>query len=191
VREGGPRTAIRRWIDSFLLEHMRDCSARDLVPQIAQSTLNSRTPPGRIFMGETENETTNCLRSARPTGRAFTRAVIFPCDQAPVPPEQSFRRDDWNDFSQRVDASVFRFSCEPDTLTIGKARLPSELFPKDFDLLPQVIYQELLVSVNLAGQEEQAELQNVHRYSSAALSRPSGPIFGHYGMLRYYHRKAA
>ena len=107
--------------------------------------------PGWIFTGETENETTECLRGPGPTGRALTRAVIFPRDQAPVPPEQSFRSNDWNDFAQRVDASEFRFGCEPDALTIGKARLPSELFPKDFDLLQQVIYQELLVSINLAG----------------------------------------
>jgi hypothetical protein len=97
-----------------------------------------------------------------------------------VPPEQSFRSDDWKDFAQLVDASEFRFSCEPDALTIGKARFPPELFPKDFDLLQQVINQELLVSVNLARQKEQAELQNVHRYSSAALSRPCGSIFGPY-----------
>ena len=73
-------------------------------------------------MGETENETTNRLCGARPTGQEFPR------DQAPVPPEQSFRCDDWNDFAQRVDAGVFRFSREPNALTIGKARLPSELF---------------------------------------------------------------
>ena len=41
--------------------------------------------------------------------------------------------------AQRVDASVIRLSCEPDTLRIGKARFPSELFPKGFDLLQQVI----------------------------------------------------
>ena len=103
----GPGTAIRRWISSFLLEHVRDCSTRDLVPHITQSTLNPRIPPGRIFMGETENETTNCLPGARPTGRAFTRAVIFSRDQAPVPLEQSFRSDDWNDLAQRVNPACF------------------------------------------------------------------------------------
>ena len=66
-----------------------------------------------------------------------------------MPPEQSFRSDNWNDFAQRVDASEFGFSCEPDALTIGKARLPSELFPQDFDLLEQVINQTLLVLVDL------------------------------------------
>ena len=47
--------------------------------------------------------------------------------------------------------ACFALAASWDALTIGKARLPSELFPKDFDLLQQVIYQELLVSINLAG----------------------------------------
>ena len=114
-------------------------------------------------MGETENETTNCLPGARPTGRAFTRAVIFSRDQAPVPPEQSFRSDDWNDLAQRVNSRVVRFSCEPDALTIGKARLPSELLPKDFDFLQQVIYQTLLVLIDPTSQVEQTELHRFRR----------------------------
>jgi hypothetical protein len=43
------------------------------------------------------------------------------------------------------------------------------LFAQDFDLLQQVINQELLVAINPASQEEQAELQNVHFHPSAGL----------------------
>ena len=94
-----------------------------------------------------------------------------------MPAEQSFRSDDGRDAAQGVDAGLLCFGCKPNALAISKAWLSSELFPQDSDLLQQVINQELLVSIDLARQEEQAKLQNVHFHSSAVLLRASTAEF--------------
>ena len=90
--------------------------------------------------------------TATPAGGA---AVVFPRDQAPVPPKNRIRGDDSCDLRQCPPAEALTANGEATTLGVGQSKRPTtQLLSENPILLPKIVDQIFLVAVHPASGRE-------------------------------------
>jgi len=88
---GCPFLAFGSWVDAMLPQDGGDGPPADLVAQVGEGSLNPRVAPIAILGRHAHDQLPNFCGHGWPAWSAPQMAVVFPCDQVPVPGEQGVR----------------------------------------------------------------------------------------------------
>jgi hypothetical protein len=143
-------------------QDLGDGAAADLVPQIGECALDAPISQAAVLIRQPHDQCLNLRRGPRSSWASLLAAVVLPGDQAAVPDQQRFGRDDRAQFDQHLPAEPFRLDGQSAALVVSEAQpLVAELFTQDPILFSKVIDEAQLAAVQPARQRDQNESERV------------------------------
>ena len=162
------------WGESVFEKDPLDGIATDLVPEVVESSSDSRVAPTRIISGHHQNQILDVDRGLRSAGTPVLAPIILARDQPTIPAEQGIRGHQGLYLEEPSSADPLGHYGESAALVIGKPEsLSGQLRAQDSVFLLEILDHILLVSIDPDSEDQHQKLQrqSVHQ----AELRPAKP----------------
>jgi hypothetical protein len=151
-------------LDAVVLQDRFHRVPRDVVAEVLQPTADASIAPGWILVRHAHDERRDLRLRGRSTRAPHLRTVVLLGDQCPVPPQDRVGRHDAGDGCKMTTAEDAAVHGETTSLVVGQAQSPRPVHrAENAVLLEQVLNDRLLMAIDPAGEQQEAEGERARR----------------------------